>query len=143
MLRGNHPAKVDEKGRLKIPAEFVGELERMCKGDFWVTSPHGEYAWVYPMPEWNKIEERLANGQVNAELRRQFLDWTNYYGQVVTWDKQARILIPALLREDADIQGEVAVLGNLTHLVVRNKGRYKASLEQRRITPEDLNALGI
>ena len=143
MLRGNYLARIDEKGRLKVPVPFKEELERSYKGEFWVTSPDGQYAWIYPMEEWNKIEERLLTNPASSNLRRKFLDRTNYYGQVVRWDNQGRILIPAVLREAAQIKGHVAVLGNLSYLTVRNNERYLAEITENPITGEDLDALGI
>jgi MraZ protein len=143
MLRGNCPAKIDDKGRLKIPAPFKEELDRTYSGEFWVTSPDGQYAWIYPMQEWNKIEERLAQNPTFNQLRRKFLDRTNYYGQVVKWDNQGRILIPAVLREAAQMKGDVAVLGNLSYLTVWNNERYQSEIKNNPITPEDLDALGI
>lgn len=143
MLRGNYPARIDDKGRLKIPALFKEELDRTYSGEFWVTSPDGQYAWIYPMQEWNKIEERLAQNPTFSQLRRKFLDRTNYYGQVVKWDNQGRILIPAVLREAAQMKGDVAVLGNLSYLTVWNNQRYLSEINNNPITPEDLDALGI
>jgi MraZ protein len=143
MLRGNYPARIDDKGRLKIPSLFKEELERTYTGEFWVTSPDGQYAWVYPMQEWSKIEERLAQNPMFGQLKRKFMDRTNYYGQVVKWDNQGRILIPAVLREAAQMKGEVAVLGNLNYLTVWNNQRYQSEINNNPITPEDLDALGI
>ncbi len=143
MLRGNYPARIDEKGRLKVPAQFKEELERSYKGEFWVSSPDGQHAWIYPMEEWNKVEERLLNGSVSSQLRHKFLDRANYYGQVAKWDLQGRILIPAQLREAAQIKGHVAVLGNLTYLTVKNNDRYLAEIKDDPITTEELDALGL
>lgn len=143
MLRGNYPARIDEKGRLKVPAQFKEELERSYKGEFWVSSPDGQSAWIYPMEEWNKIEERLLSSSVSSQLRRKFLERANYYGQVVKWDPQGRILIPAQLRESAQIKGNVAVLGNLTYLTVKNNERYLAEIKDNPLTSEEMDALGI
>jgi MraZ protein len=143
MLRGNYPARIDEKGRLKIPVPFKEELERTYGGEFWITSPTGQYAWVYPMEEWKKIEERLLQNATSAQVRRKFLERTNYFGQVIRWDKQGRLLIPAVLREAAEMKGDVAVIGNLTYLMVWNNERYLAEMRENPITDEDLNALGI
>ena len=143
MLRGGPQARVDDKGRLKIPSDFIAELDQICRGTFYITSSDGQYAWIYPMPEWNKLEERIANDPSLAQARRDFLKWTNYYGQVVNWDKQGRLVLPQKLREAADLRGEVAVLGNLNHLAVWNNQRYQADLEKRPVTPEVLDALGI
>lgn len=123
MLRGNHPATVDAKGRLKIPAAFLSEMGK--QGDeFYVTSEDGSRAKVYPMSEWERVEEKLAKLPSYNPTKRKFLNRTSYYGQVVTADGQGRILIPAVLRESADLMGEVDVLGDLTHLEVWNHNRY-------------------
>ena len=141
MLRGNHPARIDDKGRLKIPALFKEELERTYKGEFWVTSPDGQYAWIYPMEEWIKVEEKVMSKP--PSLRRKFLNGTNFYGQVVQWDSQGRILIPSVLREAAQIKGDVSVLGELNRLTVKNNERYLKEIKDNPITDEDLDALGI
>ena len=131
MLRGNYPARIDDKGRLKVPVPFKEELERTYQGRILGDQPRRSNAWIYPMEEWNKIEEKLLNAS-SPSLRRKFLDRTNYYGQVVRWDNQGRILIPSLLREDAQIKGDVAVLGNLTYLTVRNNERYRSEIKKTR-----------
>ncbi|MBI4443971.1 MAG: division/cell wall cluster transcriptional repressor MraZ [Acidobacteria bacterium] len=146
MLRGHHPARIDDKGRLKIPAPFKLELEQQYGEEFYVTSLESTYVRVYPMEEWNKVERRLAESSTFNKVRRKFLDRANYYGQVVRWDKQGRILLPTLLREVADMKGEVAVLGNLGYLSVWNKERFLKHIESNPITPEDeelLDQLGI
>jgi MraZ protein len=51
-LRGNCPAKVDEKGRLKIPAVFLDALKEYGS-EFYITSPTGESARIYPMKVWS------------------------------------------------------------------------------------------
>jgi len=146
MLRGHHPARIDDKGRLKIPAPFKLELEQQYGEEFYVTSLESTYVRVYPMEEWSKVEQRLAESSTFNKVRRKFLDRANYYGQAVRWDKQGRILVPTLLREVADMKGEVAVLGNLGYLSVWNKERFLKHIENNPITPEDeelLDQLGI
>ncbi len=142
MLRGNYPARIDDKGRLKVPVPFKEELEQSYRGEFWVTSYDGQTAWLYPMEEWTKIEEHLIKTS-SPSLRRKFLDRINFYGQIVRWDNQGRILIPSLLREDAQIKGDVAVLGNLTYLTVRNNERYRAEIRENPMTPEEMDELGV
>ena len=58
-LRGNCQAKVDEKGRLKIPAVFLEGL-RQYGSQFYITSITGETATIYPLQVWMAIEEKLA-----------------------------------------------------------------------------------
>jgi MraZ protein len=127
MLRGNSPATVDPKGRLKIPAKFLAELAEMGK-EFYVTNDQGDHVWIYPLKQWNAIEEKLAQIPSSNPAKQRFLTRTNYYGQTVEMDKQGRVLIPALLRESAEMQGEVVVLGYQNHLRVWNRARLEERL---------------
>lgn len=146
MFRGNHPTRVDEKGRLKVPSEFKRLIDEKYGMQFYITSLDGTVAQVYPFEEWQRIEEKLARLSNFNPTKKKFLNRTNYYGQVVEMDNQGRLLIPALLRDSADIKGEVAVVGNLTYLEVQNIERYKKDIEDNRFTAEDektLDELGI
>ena len=120
MFRGNHPTRVDEKGRLKVPAEFKRVIDEKYAQKFYITSLDGIVAQVYPFEEWERIEQKLAALSTYNPTKKKFLTRTNYYGQVVEMDGQGRLLVPQILREAAQIRGEVAVLGNLTYLEVRN-----------------------
>ncbi|HKF02321.1 MAG TPA: hypothetical protein VKB49_08400 [Candidatus Sulfotelmatobacter sp.] len=146
MFRGNHPTRVDEKGRLKIPAEFKRVIDEKYGQQFYITSLDGKVAQVYPFEEWERIEQKLASLSNFNPTKKKFLDRANYYGQQVEMDGQGRLLLPQLLRESGQIKGEVAVLGNLTFLVVRNLELFKKEIEEEKFTPEDektLDELGI
>jgi MraZ protein len=146
MFRGNHPTRVDEKGRLKVPAEFKRVIDEKYGQQFYITSLDGKSAQVYPFEEWERIEQKLASLSTFNPTKKTFLDRVNYYGQAVEMDGQGRLLIPQLLRDSAQIRGEVAVLGNLTYLVIRNLEMFRKEIEETSFTPEDentLNELGI
>jgi MraZ protein len=146
MFRGNHPTRVDEKGRLKVPAAFKRLIDEKYGAQFYITSLDGKVAQVYPFEEWQRIEEKLARLSNFNPTKKKFLNRTNYYGQVVEIDGQGRLLIPALLRDSAKIQGEVAVVGNMTFLEVQSIEVYKKDIEENPFTAEDeqtLNDLGI
>jgi MraZ protein len=118
MFRGNHPTRVDEKGRLKLPAEFKRRVDELYGPQFFITSKDGRRAEVWPLKEWEKIEAQLAKLSPMDPVRKKFLDVTNYYGQMVEMDAQGRLLLPQLLRESAKATGEVNVLGVQTMLEV-------------------------
>ena len=146
MLRGNRPATVDGKGRLKIPAEFKTYLDENFGPDYYVTSLTGQYARLYPFAVWKEIEDRLSKLPTMNKSKRKFLDRTNYYGQMARIDSQGRILIPATLRESAAMQGVVAVMGYLNYLDVWNNERYREYLDREPLSDEDeatLSNLGI
>ena len=146
MFRGNHPTRVDEKGRLKVPAEFKRVIDEKYGTQFYITSLDGKVAQIYPFEEWERIEQKLASLSTFNPTKKRFLSRVNYWGQQVEMDGQGRLLMPQLLRESAAIKGEVAVLGNLTYLEVRNMEALQREIETESFTTEDektLDELGI
>ena len=145
MFRGNYPTRVDEKGRLKVPADFKREVEERYGAQFYITSVDGKVAQIYPFEEWERIEQKLASLSNFNPSKKKFLTRTNYYGQVVEMDGQGRLLIPQLLRETAGLKGEVAVMGYLNRLEVQGMESVRKEVEEP-FTSEDeqnLNDLGI
>lgn len=138
-FRGNHPTRVDEKGRVKVPAAFKRVLDDRFGAEFYITSKDGKSAKVYPMDEWVKIEQKLM-AQPSAAGKK-FWDQTSFWGQTVEIDGQGRLLLPAPLRENAGLAGDVAVVGVMDHLEVRSLEGYRKQIEENQITEEDDNNL--
>ncbi len=107
-LRGNAPATVDEKGRLKLPTTFKADLEAFATGEgggglrHYLTSLDGRGARLYPLAVWEAIEARLALVPGTNPAKRRFLEVTAYYGSEVEPDAQGRFVIPPILREAAE-----------------------------------------
>ena len=133
---------MDEKGRLKVPAEFKRVIDEKYGNQFYITSLDGKVAQVYPFEEWERIEQKLATLSTYNPTKKKFLDRVSYYGQQVEMDGQGRLLMPQLLRETAQIKGEVAVMGTLTYLEVRNLEALRKEIEENPITDEDTRTLG-
>jgi transcriptional regulator MraZ len=142
MLRGNAPATIDDKGRLKVPAMFRTEIEDSWGSDFYVTSLTGESVRIYPLPVWQDIEQRLAKLPSFNPTKKKFLDRANFYGQLTSMDKSGRLLIPTLLRESAQMNGEVAVMGYLNYLDVWNQERFLKKLQAEAFTEKDHEVIG-
>ena len=70
--------------------------------------------------EWERIEQKLSQLSNFNPTKKKFLTRTNYYGQAVEMDNQGRLLLPQLLRESAQLKGEVAVMGYLNRLEVQS-----------------------
>ena len=141
MLRGNFTTKLDAQGRVKIPTAHRALIQEEYGVDLYVTSVTGENLLVYPMREWEEIEAKLLEPPKMLPEKVKFLRHTNYYGQVASMDKQGRVSIPAHLREVAEIDREVAVMGYLTYLQVWNRGRFEALLKSDPYTDKDAAAL--
>jgi MraZ protein len=147
MLRGNHPARIDDKGRIKIPNGFRTIVEAQYGPDLFVTSVTGEYVRLYPMAVWLEIERRLVEVPSTHPSKLRFLERVNFFGQAVSLDKQGRVVLPQLLRESAAMTGEVSVLGQQNHLAVWNQKRLMERLFKKDpFTDEDgrlLSGFGI
>lgn len=141
MLRGNYTARMDSKGRLKVPTVFGRYIKDKYGTEVYVTSLTGDCARIYPLPEWESIEQRLNLVPSMDPARRKFLDRTNYYGQQAEMDAQGRILIHLLLRKAAGVMGDVAVLGYLTYVEVWELERFEQRLLSDPYTEEDEAAM--
>jgi MraZ protein len=142
MLRGNHPARIDDKGRLKVPNGFRTLVESQYGPELFVTSVTGEYVRLYPLAVWLEIERKLAAVPSTNPSKLRFLDRVNFFGQLATIDKQGRVLLPQLLRESAAMVGEVSVLGLQNHLAVWNQKRlFERLFKKEPFTEEDGRAL--
>jgi MraZ protein len=129
MFRGNHPTRVDDKGRLKLPAAYKHRIDDFYKSnEFYITSKDGKRAEIYPLQEWEKIEAKVATIPSMNPLRKRFLELTSYWGQMAEMDGQGRLLIHLLLRDSAKVTGEVVVFGMQTYLEVANHEGFKAEL---------------
>jgi MraZ protein len=141
VLRGNSPAKIDDKGRLKVPNGFRAVIQKDHGADLFVTSLTGQSVRIYPMPVWIEIERRLTQMPSTHPARLRFLDRVNFYGQVAELDAQGRVLIQPRLRESALMHGEVDVLGQQNYLEVWNHERFVSRLIAEPFTDEDAKAL--
>jgi MraZ protein len=141
VFRGHEQARIDDKGRLKVPNVFRSLLETKYGRELFVTSLSGEYVRVYPMPVWLEKEEKLGQMPSTHPSRLRFLDRVNFYGQVAELDAQGRVLIPARLRETATMSGDVDVLGLYNYLDVWNHDRFLTKLQRESYTDDDAHAL--
>jgi MraZ protein len=136
-MRGSAPARIDDKGRLKVPGMFRADIQDKQGPDVFVTSLTGESVLIYPMPVWLDIERKLTEMPGNHPSRLKFLNRVNYYGQASELDSQGRVVIPPHLRDSASIVGDVRVFGRITYLEVWNDQRFLQKLQREPWTDED------
>lgn len=142
-FRGNHPAKIDDRGRLKVPAEYKAQIEARfgptpavfitCDED------DGRCARIYPLEHWEQFEDRIRQMPLSHEARVKLLDTVNFFGLSTQLDPQGRVQIPAELRDSAGLaaDAEVYVMGQLECLAVWNQARWRDYRAGRQTTPED------
>jgi len=141
VLMGHAPARVDDKGRLKVPADFRKFIEEKYGVDCFITSTDGERAAIYPMPVWYDFQARLAKVPSTSVAKTKLLERVNYYGQAAAIDAQGRVLVPAVLRSVAGIKDDVVVLGNTDHLIVWSEERIQKRFAENPMTAEDMKEL--
>jgi len=141
MLRGNQPATVDDKGRIKVPTSFRTAIRDAYGAEVFLTSLDGDNVRVYPLPVWTALEERINRIPAMNPARQKLMDRVNYFGHVTTMDKQGRVLVPSLLREKAGISGEVVVMGQMDYLVVWNHEVFRQRLDAEPLSTEDFEKL--
>ena len=141
MLRGSTSARIDDKGRLKVPNTFRRLVEQKHGRELFLTSLTGEYVRIYPMPVWLELEEKLAAMPSTHPSKLRFLDRVNYFGSVGELDIQGRVIIPARLRDAATMSGDVDVLGQVNYLDVWNHDRFVAKMQRDPFTDDDARAM--
>ncbi|MBT9332939.1 division/cell wall cluster transcriptional repressor MraZ [Paracidobacterium acidisoli] len=141
MFRGNNPAKVDEKGRLKIPAEFRHGFDERGDIRFFITSRDGKRAEIHAMQDWEAIELKLAEIPDMNPAKKKLMDRVNYFGHTSEIDTQARVLIPQILRDKAKLTGDVLVIGKGKYLEVANREEYEREMEENELTVDDAREL--
>jgi MraZ protein len=90
-------ASVDEKGRLKLPAEFLEYLEALKVTKVFITTFDQRLARIYPIEVW-KVNEALFENSTDSAAERLLL-LAKAYGGDAEIDKSGRVLLPATLRE--------------------------------------------
>jgi MraZ protein len=140
-FRGSAPARVDEKGRLKVPSLFRAQIEEAFGPELFVTSVNGKNVLLYPLPIWRAVEEKLAALPPMHRPKNKYLERVNYYGQDATLDGQGRVLVPQILRDAVKLPSEVVVTGNIDHLVVSDRGALASRLSTEEFTDEDYDEL--
>ena len=141
VFRGHEQARIDDKGRLKIPNVFRSLLETKYGRELFLTSLTGESVLLYPMPVWIEKEEKLGRMPAGHPARLRFLDRVNFFGQVAEIDTQGRVLVPVRLRDTATMSGDVDVLGQSNYLEVWIHDRFLTKLQRDPYTDEDARAL--
>ena len=141
MFRGSARAKIDEKGRLKVPTDFRRVLKSQYGSSVFITTVDGKASMIYPLPIWEAIEDRLSELPSTDRVKQRFLERVSYFGQQARMDAQGRVVIPPILRTSAAMEGEVVVSARLDHLEVWNKQRLEERFTSESFSDEDFEYL--
>ncbi len=123
MFMGEYSHSVDAKGRLIVPAKFREQLGE----EFVVTKGLDGCLFVYPQEEWHHIEEKFREVPLTTKDARKFSRFFFAGAAGCEVDKQGRILIPGNLREFAQLEKDVVLVGVLSRIEIWSKAKWEES----------------
>jgi MraZ protein len=141
---GNPKAKLDERGRLKMPAEFKAFIEKKYGKDFnafYITSQDGETAEIFPMPEWQRQMAKILTMPKSHPARVKLLERYNLFGDRADMDPQGRLLFPEELRNSAELAGDVKVSGEGNFLRVTSLQKLRTNVKENPLSPQEIDSL--
>jgi MraZ protein len=141
---GNPKAKLDERGRLKMPAEFKAAIERKYGKEFstfYITSQDGETAEIYPLPEWHKQMAKILTMPQSLPARKKLLANHALYGDRADMDPQGRLPFPEELKNAAQLTGEVKVSGEGNLLRVTSLEKLRATVKASPMSAQEIDSL--
>jgi MraZ protein len=136
---GKYYYTVDPKGRIIIPAPFREIITSNYSTKLYVTNaPFERCLCIYPFEEWNKLQEQVRTKPRSDEAIRFFMRRVIASAVEVEIDKQGRILIPAALREDANINGDVVIAGQVEKIELWDRDEWNTLLDSAKIDRKSL-----
>ena len=130
MFRGVAQLNLDSKGRLAVPSRFRDALAARCSGHLVVTADSDRCLLVYPLPDWEPIEQKLmALSSFNAQIRELQRRLVGYAEDVVM-DATDRILVPPALRRYAQLDKAVTLIGQGNKFELWNKDNWEQRMDQ-------------
>jgi MraZ protein len=137
-FKGSFSHSVDEKGRINLPSKLRKYVAPENADTYVITRGFDKCLYIYPLDEWNMVEQKLRGlSNYNADDRL-FLRTLLELANEVQLDGQARLSIPQELREYANILGDVKILGTLDKIEVWNPEEYE---KYRRANPESYESI--
>lgn len=125
MFMGQFEHTIDAKGRTIVPVKYREELGE----EFVCTWGADGCLYLYPQEEWGVLVEKLRSlpsTQKNRRIQRQFLSMA----MEVALDKQGRILVPAKLRESANLEKDLVFIGMMNRVEVWDKTTLEAQEQE-------------
>ncbi len=123
-FKGSYDYSVDNKGRINIPARLRKYISPEANDTFIVTRGYEQCLYVYPLDEWNKVEENIRQLSSTNPKHRFFMRTLLERATESQLDGQFRITIPKELLQFAGIDNEVFIIGVLEHIEIWNPLTY-------------------
>lgn len=140
MFRGQFTYLMDSKGRIAIPAKLRKHISAEANDTFVITRGLSNCIDLYPLDEWQKIEEKLLGLNSFQPDDARFIRMISQYATDDVMDVQSRIMVPAALINYAKIEKEVLIIGALKKIEIWNPKIYNEYLNQSPQSYEEIAA---
>ncbi len=125
-FRGSFVLKVDDRGRVKIPSQYLSILTSQYGNHLYVTSLNGDRVYLYPLRVWEEIEESIEKIKVRSPEIEEFISRTSYWGNETEVDGRGRVLIPPELRKTGGLEDAgLRVFGKIDHMLLWNEELFR------------------
>ena len=140
-FRGSFVLRVDDRGRVKIPSQYLSILTGQYGNDLYITSLNGDNVLIYPLKVWEDIEQSIEKIKVRAPEIQEYISRTSYWGNESEVDNRGRVLIPPELRKTSQLDSNLRIFGEIDHMVVWNEELFKKKSLSGKFTDEKLQAV--
>jgi len=128
-FKGSYEYSVDSKGRINIPSRLRKYVTPEANDTFILTRGYENCLFVYPLDEWNKLEESIRGLSATNAKHRFFMRTLLEKATESQLDGQSRITVPRELLQFASIETEVLIIGVLERIELWNPVVYKEYLK--------------
>ena len=122
---GEYSNTLDSKNRINIPAKFRKALDPINDRTFVITRGFDKCLTLYPLLEWNIVEQELSSLSSIRNRNREFVRSIVRYASYVQYDRQGRVVIPDNLKAYAQIEKEISIIGMITKIELWSPQKIK------------------
>lgn len=135
MFRGSSFHTIDTKGRIIIPSRFREAMGNGSADGLMLSKMDGTLV-AYPYDKWAEVEEKILMSAEKSEHLRRFRRFFIGNASDCPFDKQKRILIPPTLRQYAELEKDIVMVGVLDHFEIWSRDKWEA--ENQKLEEEDM-----
>ena len=140
-FRGSFVLRVDDRGRVKIPSQYLSILTGQYGKDLYITSLNGDNVLIYPLKVWEDIEQSIEKIKIKPPEIQEYISRTSYWGNESEVDSRGRVLIPPELRKTSQLDCDLRIFGEIDHMVVWNEELFKKKSLSGKFTDEKLQVV--
>ena len=128
MFRGQFIHKISKTGRISVPSKFRDNLKKKYRTNFLILSTFENSIICYPLPEWDKLEDKLSR---LPQFKKETVEFERYLignAHECEIDTEGRIMIPSILRKDFNINNSAVFVGMLSRFEIWSEKDWKKDL---------------